>query len=1186
MVWEDSSNVTSAFQGITTPLADLYDQIHQRHWQVTDVSIKDGQYEATAKNPQGETVSQKGKDEKTALGSLLLHVVRKEYIRQGSWNQHWADQLEPIAKAYAQAPSFDPMAAAAWKELADDCVARAEQLKQQVHVEITDDPAPYSTPQELFEDVSKHQHLLVSQAASEHPVWTPEQVIAFRIVHDILGHSAAGGDFGWTGENLATAAHMPYLSPNAQRALFTETVGQRAYNHFYKGYGHPKITFLDEHLDKVQKDENPDGHGGLPVNHSLAPGVLPQRTATNIVDSYNVDSRWGEGGRDRKALLYHHPSDTLYVGQLNGSHGNIHDQFPEVLGKGYNMHSPDLTYGAYYPDKGYHLVYFSPDEKGMDQVLKNTLGTMTRREFNLAQPHDDADLWESHVNSSVWGWSKKANLKRDPNHGYQTGLEPIVDTPGAYGDPLNYHGLKDMGHMLNTGWAQWKDHNGEPDKERMKQAIINAFRVAILSPLKDLKWNAAHYQDISSIPYTVTDPKVYWDTLENSRIEYNRAQGIPDPEIQHKEHYRSGALLDFYRYYQAHHPEFNAMESKQAADREVMVLRAEIEERLMGESKDPDMDILEPKIDKQLNKALKTIVKDDQPLHMRSAIEDLPVTQDRYGGFIGRHLIAIARISLYADQLLESALEDVRNHSGSGHMFRAMALSLNIPFVGPKVASFAWLLLQPLTSQLATIDTHIGDVLGFKTDELPTRDYFRAERELQAGRDSSGYSHTPLGLFQWGMWDIRRHGQDQEHQDHSALKVWNPTPWQNIHWQPKVPKSKQQKAENWTPPEWWQATEPYRQNERAVWNTDVAPFHPQETIPWLNQPFMVNASSANEGTLFALGVPDNLTQHLAEWLSVLKDEAIEFVDPSDYHITVSKCEFIPVEVRSRLLKRFNPSGTKCVLSAINTFDNGAIVLEIESPTLVQQEADIREWIEAHGGKVSTHSSGFKPHITIGYGKLTGKYKLPPINFRAGSFVSSRPEDRFAKRVNVVSVDEQWEEPVVKAPESDVDPVWGPRKLTRRVLERLGLIKEAAPVYEHQTPQSSPSDTSRPFIYDGVALHLGQVGSRHQDVAAKGGFHYDWSSNRGAYTHGVVFPTNEVKIYKAMMSREENNIIDSLSKHIGQPLTKYVPYQALPQTQAQPIDLWSHEAKTADDFHLWPERYLVQRPSQDNGSSQQ
>lgn len=1116
IVWEDAQgfegfDISSAFQGVTTPLADLYNEIHMRHWQVTSLKVKDGMYEASAKNPHGDAVSKHGRDEKTALAALLLHIVRKEHIRQGAWNKHWGDQLEEIAQAYAKAPSFEPKAAMGWKELADDCVARAEHLKKQINVEITDDPVPYHSPQELFEDVTKHQHLLVSRAGAEHPVWTPEQVIAFRITHDILGHAAAGGDFGWTGENLATAAHMPYLSPNAQRALFTETVGQKAYNHFYHGYGHPKIVFLNDHLEDIQKEQNPDGHGGMPTNYTVSPGVLPERT-----------------------------SSVKFVEH---------------------------------------------------KIIEAT---------------------------NLWASSRLASLKRDPNYQYETGQPPVIDVPGEYGDPLNYPELKDMGHMLNTSWPQFQTYDGEPDHERMKQAIINAFRVAILSPLKDLKWNAAHYQDLSSIPYTVTDPKAYWDKLEHSRIEYNRAQGIPDPEIQHKEHYKSGALMDFYRYYMAHHPELNPAQAKEEADREVLMMRAEIEEKLSDESKDVDMDILEPKIDKQLNKALKQWVSDDKPLHKRSSpiLESphIPAKVDRYGGFIGRHLIAIARISLYADQLLEAALEDVKRHDGTGHIFRSMALSLNIPYVGPKVASFVWLLLQPLTSQLATIDTHMVDVLGAKGKDMNKRDYFRMERELQAGRDATGYGHIPLGLFQWGMWDMKRHGIEQDHQDHSALRVENPTPWRDIDWKPTVPNLKQDKAEKWIPPDWWAVTDPHRQQERATWNTDVAPYYPQDQVPWKNDPFIVQSKATKE---LVLEVPQHARQAIAESLSSIEFDGAQLIHPDNYHISIIGHEVLSVILDLGLFKRFNPEGIKVNINSID-FDTSSHVIaaKLESPALTSYTGEMIEWLHANNAEVST--DGFELQIVLGF---SNQEIIPtnnrPYNFRSGRMLtteSSVPYEfsmiqrrkhcpKCQGNLDVFGKCTSCSNEPGPIESHSIDPIWGPRKMTRKVLERLGLRKIAIPVYEHQTNDGANARAQgvydRPFIYDGMALHLGQPGGIHSNVASKGGFDYDWGINREAYHHGVIQDDNQTVFYGNRLNPKQRlNVVNSLAQHTQLPLTEYQEPDVdnddlfttsseyrIQHTAPGPNAGWpmTNMEEGAPQLYTYPEWYITHEPEHDKES---
>ena len=234
-------------------------------------------------------------------------------------------------------------------------------------------------------------------------------------------------------------------------------------------------------------------------------------------------------------------------------------------------------------------------------------------------------------------------------------------------------------------------------------------------------------------------------------------------------------------------------------------------------------------------------------------------TPGRYGAFMGTHLKAIAQISQHADEILKAALEDVREHDGEGHHFRAAVLQLGVSGVGPKVCSFAWLLLQPMTSQLGTIDTHMMDVLGHNYEkDMNNRDYFKFERELAAGRDASGYGHIPLGAFQWGMWDYKRTGPGS-HQDHSAMAVIDPKPHDTIDW---ADKADNLKGEAWAKqgPWWWKNTQDAR--DQAAQQFDATTAVPQNQVPFQMEANLKNAAVAgprpwlnHEGKLY-MGEPN------------------------------------------------------------------------------------------------------------------------------------------------------------------------------------------------------------------------------------------------------------------------------------------------------------------------------------------
>jgi hypothetical protein len=418
------------------------------------------------------------------------------------------------------------------------------------------------------------------------------------------------------------------------------------------------------------------------------------------------------------------------------------------------------------------------------------------------------------------------------------------------GDPLEAQAVTDNALKINTGWEKWNNpKTGKPDLESMKLAIINAFRAVLLSPRKDLRWNAVHYQDIAHIPPGVSDPKRYWDALEERRVTWNTARGFhPD---SHKPYFKE--LNEFKRFVAAQNPDLDPIMAQEKAEEEFMHMWNEEEDRIVAEDEKNKLDAgeIERKVANEMKKRLKAITrpaKDDtdwghEQMHLmagQGTQYDLEGNeQGKYGAFMGTHLKQIAQLSTHADEILEAAVEDVQQYGGTGNHFRAKVLSLGIKGVGPKVCSFAWLLLQPATSQLATIDVHMMDVLGHDYDKkMSDRDYFKFERELGAGRDAAGYGHVPLGQFQWGMWDYKRTGPGS-HQDHSSLKAVNPTPHDQIDWAAK--SAPLAGDDRWQAPQWWVDTEPARQQVAEDWDRNIAPQFSRDVIPRFASKSIINA---------------------------------------------------------------------------------------------------------------------------------------------------------------------------------------------------------------------------------------------------------------------------------------------------------------------------------------------------------
>ena len=962
----------SIFTGITTPTNELYDQIARYGWEVTKLGWdpSSNSYKAEGQDSYGQSTAKTGPEPNAALANLLIAIARRTHLRTsaqykvGMWKTMFTDQLKDIAEAYSKAPVYDPKAATYFKELADDSVRRAHILGQQLHVEVTDNPEPYPNAKAMADDIHKNKHFLVSRANCEHPIWSVDQTVAFRVVHDVLGHAVSGGDFGWQGENLACAAHFPLLTPTAQLALFTECIGQTAYAAYYRSFGPQKIAIFPNFIEGPQSDENPAAHRGVHPSQSVAPTSMP-----TLPDSP--------------------PAPTPF-------------------------------------DKGYVAPHM--EQQGLTPFTAPTLSKLAASAFSDPNSGANGQGWESGISPF--------DINTDVHP--KTGL-PMGNAYMDHGDPLQADEVMNTASKIDTGWSKM------PDRAMQKQAIVNAFRVVLLSPRKDLRWNAIHYQDISHIPGDVDDPLVYWNTLDNKRQEWNmdqvRRHYAPDLKAgvmtqEAVEHLAEQARFS-HQAWRKLYPKFfsimlqqtgNHQDAEKKAERLLFdwysdeQTRLEMEEEKKPSEKQKSQDEIDRKAQSNMVKRMETWIEEYKPktdslfakvadnLFDPGAPEPTVKEQRpkivRYGAFMGTHLKSISQISQHADEILDAALEDVHEHDATGYHFRTKVLQLNVSGVGPKVCSFAWLLLQPLTSQLATMDTHMADVLGHNFEkDLNPRDYFRFERELQAGRDAAGYGHIPLGQFQWGMWDYKRTGEGT-HQDHSAMKVLNPTPHWQIDWAKHAgPQGiNVLKADAWHDqgPDWWKNTAPAREAVRNHWDEQIAPNVPQTNIPYqvtdttlARSARYVAAGESKDEFHVGFTLPEELFRQLGDIGNILP---IRQEEPENYHITMfwSEKGYSQQElhrwVKNRSISglRFNNARIDCFPSKI-TNEKWAVVLRLDSPEAKKLANIMMDEAEEQGLDIKRFDGGWKAHITLGWSdEKIPSQKFPEIDFRTGPLYVSIP----------------------------------------------------------------------------------------------------------------------------------------------------------------------------------------------------
>lgn len=160
-----------------------------------------------------------------------------------------------------------------------------------------------------------------------------------------------------------------------------------------------------------------------------------------------------------------------------------------------------------------------------------------------------------------------------------------------------------------------------------------------------------------------------------------------------------------------------------------------------------------------------------------------------------KNVRGLSVLSPYIEDIRKAALEDVQT-GGKGFLFREAAM--RVPGIGPKIASFAWLILQPTTSELAAIDLWMMRHLGQKGESPNDDQYFTLEDQLRKERDEL-YPGVPLGQYQWAVWDkLRTPGF---HQDHTPFRVVDPPSYLNVDWSgPSAIDRAQEKRRETVPP--------------------------------------------------------------------------------------------------------------------------------------------------------------------------------------------------------------------------------------------------------------------------------------------------------------------------------------------------------------------------------------------------
>lgn len=761
---------------VTTPQAEIYEKLQGLGWNLAKIELKNGTYVAKGANTStGQSHEGVGKSPELALVALVRFAERANKIRTfasalrkfAAWSTNWLDQKEEIAQAYSKMPVFDEKAVPAWQALAAESRVQADAIRQQIKVEVVDDPEPYHTAQEMAQDIHQNKRFKVSRANSHHPVWTVEDNLNFRIVHDVLGHGQSGGDFSWRGENLACGVHFPLVSPLAREALFTDCIGQTAYYSYYRGFGPQKVGFLSQFLHPVQQQEGEHiwvPHGGLP-NIYQGP---EQPTDQGILQQ---PGQWVNPQFASPAFMQ---PPAVMQGFDFKSNKSVSVDRP---------HDPNAYWVPQHQSQPLH------PERDMDADYIDLLGTFE----NAAkidtdwQNEDEATQKRAIMNAfRVALLSPRKHLKWNAAH-YQALMHADPNTRAV-----------DLWHMLEAERERHNQELGYPEGSHLSYKKQLDF---LVDELQEEHMNEAEARkEAKSIIFHKT--KEFEELLaeENEGTSelkrYNMARKMVDAWL--KENYtpargwqpgqlmlaqKEGNWKTKYDYRHAKDKAFSCGTCSAFKNGKCEMF----DWAKVGKSYTCDewTDNKNWKKESAVDDGWRTAdtlfdgIGDDLFKQAPIDMSGFANADSKFGAFMGAHLDAIEKVGQHIDEIQDLAKKDL-DEGGKGFIFRNGVMNMNLPGVNPKVASFAWLLLAPLSSELGIVDTHVLRGLRRTEADISPRDYYKMERMQRAAKDATGYGHVPLGLYHWGLWDqIRNPGS---HSDHSPLRVLDPVPWKEFTW--------------------------------------------------------------------------------------------------------------------------------------------------------------------------------------------------------------------------------------------------------------------------------------------------------------------------------------------------------------------------------------------------------------------
>ena len=228
--------------------------------------------------------------------------------KMGVTKKNVTEFTKMVADAYDAAPVHDPAADSHWRALNASNRKLWQRLLSRIKIIFTTESGstepitingksyevvqmedPYSTQSEMKSDVETNKRLYISKDHSDHPLFSVEDNIIFRTVHDYIVHILGNKPFGAYGELQAYNLHAKLVPEEAKAAIFTEVVGQVSWQNIHGSFPVQKVAVLNGFdYDEVGKviDSNVTSENSINETSSVLP-----TTWKALADEYNIQQK-------------------------------------------------------------------------------------------------------------------------------------------------------------------------------------------------------------------------------------------------------------------------------------------------------------------------------------------------------------------------------------------------------------------------------------------------------------------------------------------------------------------------------------------------------------------------------------------------------------------------------------------------------------------------------------------------------------------------------------------------------------------------------------------------------------------------------------------------------------------------------------------------------------------------------